>query len=250
MGDLARIPCAVVFSPFLPFFVVVPSCSFSIANELAKCCLCAAPSFTHTRRLFPEIYSPSRSTHSFVPGAAAPTLDVDWRTQTSFATCSTDKRIFVCKLGETEALKCLEGHTDEVNNIKWDPSGACISALQTLFGDESVTCSRMPFALWHVRWVVLLHRKCGLEDTSRDGKDQVRQPQGSLPDVHPPAAAALLLQGSYWRLVRMTTRHAFGICTATARCTCWEATRRRSTLSSGALLVRLPSWQLAQRDPA
>jgi len=59
---------------------------------------------------------------------SAPTLDVDWRTQTSFATCSTDKRIFVCKLGDTAPLKCLEGHTDEVNNIKWDPSGKLLAS--------------------------------------------------------------------------------------------------------------------------
>lgn len=55
---------------------------------------------------------------------AAPTLDVDWRNQTSFATCSTDKRIFVCKLGEAAPTKCFQGHQDEVNAVKWDPAGA------------------------------------------------------------------------------------------------------------------------------
>lgn len=54
---------------------------------------------------------------------AAPTLDVDWRNQTSFATCSTDKCIFVCKLGETAPTKCFTGHQDEVNAVKWDPAG-------------------------------------------------------------------------------------------------------------------------------
>ena len=54
---------------------------------------------------------------------AAPTLDVDWRNNTSFATCSTDKMIHVCKLGETQPLKTFEGHKDEVNAIKWDPTG-------------------------------------------------------------------------------------------------------------------------------
>lgn len=28
----------------------------------------------------------------------APVLDVDWRTDTSFASCSTDKIIYVCKV--------------------------------------------------------------------------------------------------------------------------------------------------------
>lgn len=55
---------------------------------------------------------------------AAPTMDVDWGSGTSFATCSSDKRIFVCKVGDTEPTRCLEGHTDEVNNVKWDPSGS------------------------------------------------------------------------------------------------------------------------------
>jgi transducin (beta)-like 1 len=29
---------------------------------------------------------------------SAPTLDVDWRNNVSFATCSTDKMIYVCKV--------------------------------------------------------------------------------------------------------------------------------------------------------
>lgn len=55
---------------------------------------------------------------------AAPTLDVDWRDNTSFATCSTDKLIYVCRLGLSEPQKSLQGHSDEVNAIKWDPQGA------------------------------------------------------------------------------------------------------------------------------
>ena len=63
---------------------------------------------------------------------AAPTLDVDWRNQTSFATCSTDKRIFVCKLGESAPTKCFVGHQDEVNAVKWDPAGASFKGSQCL----------------------------------------------------------------------------------------------------------------------
>ena len=48
---------------------------------------------------------------------------MDWKNNTSFATCSTDKMIHVCKLGETQPLKTFEGHKDEVNAIKWDPTG-------------------------------------------------------------------------------------------------------------------------------
>jgi transducin (beta)-like 1 len=63
-------------------------------------------------------------------GCAAPTLDVDWRNQTSFATCSTDKRIFVCKLGESAPTKCFVGHQDEVNAVKWDPAGGSFKGSQ------------------------------------------------------------------------------------------------------------------------
>ena len=54
-----------------------------------------------------------------------PTLDVDWRDADSFASCSTDRMIYVCKLGQPSYLKCFQGHRDEVNAIKWDPSASC-----------------------------------------------------------------------------------------------------------------------------
>ncbi|KAK9830274.1 hypothetical protein WJX72_010750 [[Myrmecia] bisecta] len=58
----------------------------------------------------------------------APTLDVDWRNNTSFATCSTDKMIYVCKLGEAAPVKTFQGHQDEVNAIKWDPTGKLLAS--------------------------------------------------------------------------------------------------------------------------
>jgi len=58
----------------------------------------------------------------------APTLDVDWRNNTTFATCSTDCMIYVCELGRTKPIKCFQGHTDEVNAIKWDPSGSLLAS--------------------------------------------------------------------------------------------------------------------------
>mmetsp|Transcript_53287 Transcript_53287/g.122461 ORF Transcript_53287/g.122461 Transcript_53287/m.122461 type:complete len:504 (-) Transcript_53287:158-1669(-) len=57
-----------------------------------------------------------------------PTLDVDWRDDDSFASCSTDKMIYVCKLGQTAHLKSFKGHLDEVNAIKWDPSGRLLAS--------------------------------------------------------------------------------------------------------------------------
>lgn len=59
---------------------------------------------------------------------SAPTLDVDWRDNESFATSSMDHMIFVCKLGSNKPIKQFKGHTDEVNAIKWDPSGKLLAS--------------------------------------------------------------------------------------------------------------------------
>jgi len=58
----------------------------------------------------------------------APTLDVDWRDDYSFATCSTDKMIYVCELGKNKPTKAFSGHSDEVNAIKWDPTGTLLAS--------------------------------------------------------------------------------------------------------------------------
>ncbi|XP_024165370.1 WD40 repeat-containing protein HOS15 isoform X1 [Rosa chinensis] len=59
---------------------------------------------------------------------SAPTLDVDWRDNTSFATCSTDGTIHVCKVGENQPIKTFLGHQGEVNAIKWDPTGSLLAS--------------------------------------------------------------------------------------------------------------------------
>ncbi|KAJ6847092.1 WD40 repeat-containing protein HOS15 [Iris pallida] len=59
---------------------------------------------------------------------SAPTLDVDWRNNVSFATCSTDHMIYVCKIGETVPIKAFSGHQGEVNAIKWDPTGTLLAS--------------------------------------------------------------------------------------------------------------------------
>jgi transducin (beta)-like 1 len=59
---------------------------------------------------------------------SAPTLDVDWRTNVSFATCSTDHMIYVCKVGENRPVKPFSGHQGEVNAIKWDPTGSLLAS--------------------------------------------------------------------------------------------------------------------------
>jgi len=73
---------------------------------------------------------------------SAQVLDVDWKHgghhgRDVFASCSTDRTIAVCALADidTEAgsstttpLQVLVGHADEVNAIRWDPSGALLAS--------------------------------------------------------------------------------------------------------------------------
>ena len=58
----------------------------------------------------------------------APALDVDWQSDTTFASCSTDQKIHVCRLGETRPVKTFHGHQNEVNAIKWDPQGRLLAS--------------------------------------------------------------------------------------------------------------------------
>ncbi|XP_023682266.1 F-box-like/WD repeat-containing protein TBL1X [Paramormyrops kingsleyae] len=62
------------------------------------------------------------------PFHSAPALDVDWQNNTTFASCSTDMCIHVCRLGNDRPLKTFQGHTNEVNAIKWDPSGLLLAS--------------------------------------------------------------------------------------------------------------------------
>ncbi|KAM7250621.1 hypothetical protein ACFE04_022504 [Oxalis oulophora] len=57
-----------------------------------------------------------------------PCLDVDWRSNLSFATSSTDRMVHVCKVGETRPIKSFAGHQGEVNCVKWDPTGSLLAS--------------------------------------------------------------------------------------------------------------------------
>jgi transducin (beta)-like 1 len=53
---------------------------------------------------------------------SAPILDVEWATDSTFATCSSDKTIVVSTVGSKTPTRTFVGHMDEVNAISWAPS--------------------------------------------------------------------------------------------------------------------------------
>jgi len=75
---------------------------------------------------------------------SAQVLDVDWKHggyhgRDVFASCSTDRTIAVCALSDiqlvpdssmttTTPIQVLVGHADEVNAIRWDPSGKLLAS--------------------------------------------------------------------------------------------------------------------------
>jgi len=78
---------------------------------------------------------------------SAPALDVDWQTNNSFASCSTDQCIHVCQLGQDKPIKSFQGHTNEVNAIKWDPQGNLLAS-----------CSDdMTLKIWSMRQDTCVH---------------------------------------------------------------------------------------------
>lgn len=58
----------------------------------------------------------------------APTLDVDWKDDETFASCSTDKMIYLCELNSSVPINTYKGHEDEINCLKFDPSGSLLAS--------------------------------------------------------------------------------------------------------------------------
>eukprot|EP00163_Fabomonas_tropica_P027431 TRINITY_DN5283_c0_g2_i1.p1 TRINITY_DN5283_c0_g2~~TRINITY_DN5283_c0_g2_i1.p1 ORF type:complete len:301 (+),score=47.72 TRINITY_DN5283_c0_g2_i1:342-1244(+) len=57
-----------------------------------------------------------------------PALDVDWKDDTTFASCSTDRTILVCRLGELQPVQTFKGHLGEINAIAWSPDGSILAS--------------------------------------------------------------------------------------------------------------------------
>jgi transducin (beta)-like 1 len=61
---------------------------------------------------------------------SAPVLDVDWSDSDLFATCSSDRTIYICKVStpDSSAIRTLVGHEDEVNSVSWSPGGQYLAS--------------------------------------------------------------------------------------------------------------------------
>lgn len=63
----------------------------------------------YVHSLFLSVCTSVVNNENFV-SVSAPTLDVDWKNNSTFATCSTDTMIYVCKVGENRPIKTFAGH--------------------------------------------------------------------------------------------------------------------------------------------
>ncbi|KAK1229779.1 hypothetical protein PQX77_001689 [Marasmius sp. AFHP31] len=55
-------------------------------------------------------------------------LDVDWISDTLFASCGADQSVYILSVDEANPLKSFKGHTDEINQIKVNPSGTRLAS--------------------------------------------------------------------------------------------------------------------------
>ncbi|KAL4220630.1 Transducin (beta)-like 1 X-linked receptor 1 [Mactra antiquata] len=119
---------------------------------------------------------------------SAPALDVDWQTNTSFASCSTDQCIQVNKLGCDRPIKTFQGHTNEVNAIKWDPQGNLLAS-----------CSDdMTLKIWSMKQDTCVH---DLQAHSKEIYTIKWSPTG--PGTDNPNASLILASASFDSTVRL-----------------------------------------------
>lgn len=76
---------------------------------------------------FLGIGDPLRSTNTSRRNAD-PILDGAWKDDETFATCSSDMKICITRVGESRADLVLRGHSDAINSVKWDPSGRLLAS--------------------------------------------------------------------------------------------------------------------------
>ncbi|KIK70585.1 hypothetical protein GYMLUDRAFT_89601 [Collybiopsis luxurians FD-317 M1] len=55
-------------------------------------------------------------------------LDVDWINDNIFASCGADRQVHVFSVDEDKSIRTFGGHTDEINQIKCNPSGTRLAS--------------------------------------------------------------------------------------------------------------------------
>ena len=78
-------------------------------------------------------------------------MDIHWQSDKTFAACSNNTIIYVCRVGLEKPVKCFKGHEREVNVLRWDNSGTYLAT-----GSEDKTAK-----VWTLRSEECLHSLTG-----------------------------------------------------------------------------------------
>ncbi|XP_008562183.1 PREDICTED: F-box-like/WD repeat-containing protein TBL1X [Galeopterus variegatus] len=155
--------------------------------------------------------------------STAPALDVDWQHNTTFASCSTDMCIHVCRLGCDRPVKTFQGHTNEVNAIKWDPSGMLLAS-----------CSDdMTLKIWSMKQDTCVH---DLQAHSKEIYTIKWSPTG--PATSNPSSNIMLASASFDSTVRLWDVER-GVCIHTLTKHHFEFLEKFPFIGSGDLCARI-----------